>query len=282
MKKSIFLLFFIILFPFSLNSQTVDSIKVEQSGDFIKVRYKILNSTPDQLYRVKVLCSINGGMNTEIRSITGDVGDLVAGGKTEYWVVWDVLKDVEELKSVEFIVRAELVRNISESNKGDNIQWDKKKFHLMLATTFPGPQAGLKIGYMGSWGFSATFLYGKAGLNSHQRKDPDMGIPSKKVPYIGLELSKRIVNRNGFQMHLSAGPSYTRMLIVNRTTATYYTQRSIIFNIGTTLDIKRFTFCVGTASAGPGIHDRIEEGSSDNVSLLSSDSYLVAGLGIRF
>ena len=91
MKKLFSFVIIAIMFSSYLNSQSVDSIKVEQSGDFIKIRYKILNSAPDQIYKVKVLCSINGGMNNEIRSITGDVGDHVVGGKPEYWVIWDVL-----------------------------------------------------------------------------------------------------------------------------------------------------------------------------------------------
>jgi hypothetical protein len=94
-------------------SQKVDNITVVQSGDLINIRYKILNSSSAQLFRVKVLCSLNGGLNTEIRSFSGDAGDNVAGGRSDYLVVWDVLKDVDEIKSVEFIVRAELISDNS-------------------------------------------------------------------------------------------------------------------------------------------------------------------------
>ena len=79
MKKLSFLL---ILFVCSIQislSQKVDSINVEQTGDFIKIRYKIADSKPGQVFRVKVLCSINGGLNTEIESVSGDTGDQVAG-----------------------------------------------------------------------------------------------------------------------------------------------------------------------------------------------------------
>ena len=79
----ILLIFLLIFLPFThLFSQKVDSIKVEQSGDFIKIWYKILDSEPGQTYRVKVLCSINGGLNTELRSISGDAGEQVADRKS--------------------------------------------------------------------------------------------------------------------------------------------------------------------------------------------------------
>ena len=237
-----------------------------------------------QVFRVSLSCFTGTGMKLEPKTLSGDFGENITGGKKDYMVVWDVLKDMDELQSADFSIKAELIKGKPSFTPGINLTgWDKKRYHLLFAFDFPGPKLGLKIGYMGSWGFSATFLYGKAGLNSHQRKDPDIGIPLKKVPYIGLELSKRVINRQGFQMHLSAGPSYTKWFVVNRTIGQYYTEDGIMINIGTTLDINRITFSVGIASAGgPGVNERIEGSSSDNLSLLSSTSYLVAGLGFKF
>lgn len=117
MNKIKLLLIAFLAAPMLLYGQHVDSIKVEQAGEFIKIGYKILNSAPDQLFRVKVLRSVDGGMNYEIRSITGDFGDNVRGGKQEYWVVWDVLEDVEELGSVESVIRAEPMSEIRVARK---------------------------------------------------------------------------------------------------------------------------------------------------------------------
>jgi hypothetical protein len=258
-----------------INAQTVDSIKVEQTGDFIKIRYKILNSTPNQIYRVQVLCSINGGLNTEIPSITGDVGDLVAGGKTEYWVVWDVLKDVEELKSAEFIVRAELIKDLSEISKGKDIEWAKKRFHMMLAGDYPGPKVGIRIGYAGSWGIFAVFTYGKIGLKKDARNVTS--IPQWTIPYFGLELTKRIVNRKNFQMHLTAGPSLTTLLFFTNTTDSFYKKKFIGLSCGLNFDIKRFTLSLGQVTSIVGDYERKNDLWNPAVY-----THINAGFGIRF
>ncbi len=193
MKKIVSTLLLLFGLVTVIRCQTVDSLKVEQAGDFIKIRYKILNSTPDQVFRVKVLCSINGGLNTEIRSISGDVGDMVAGGKPEYWVVWDVLKDVDEIKSVEFIVRAELVKDNSLSGKAGPNTLSKSRFHVLAVVGGPEPVFGVKIGYMGSWGISAMYLKGVG-----------------KLLYVGsLDLTKRIVNIKKSKIHLFAGITFS-------------------------------------------------------------------------
>ncbi|MCU0415395.1 MAG: hypothetical protein MUE91_13525 [Ignavibacteriaceae bacterium] len=279
MKASYLIVAFLLSLSIALQSQTVDSIKVEQAGDFIKIRYKILNSTPEQVYRVKVLCSMDGGLNTEIRSISGDVGDMVAGGKPEYWILWDVLKDVEELKSVEFIVRAELVKDLSAFN-GKEIDWTKKRFHLMLAANLPGPQSGLRISYMGNWGFSAAILYGKAGLQSGYIKGADPSDPHPKVPYIGLGLTKRLVKKDNFQMHLMVGSSISKFFIQDFTASTFYTETCIGYNLGFTFDIKRFSFSLGTSFFSK---DKAENQShTDDLGIHSSSGYFDAGFGIKF
>jgi hypothetical protein len=98
MKKTALTLILLFgLFPIIL-SQTVDSIKIEQAGELIKVHYKILNSNQSQVFRVTVYCSINGGLPSVIKSLSGDFGENVVGGRTDYMVLWDVLKDVDEFK----------------------------------------------------------------------------------------------------------------------------------------------------------------------------------------
>ena len=110
-KKSVILLFLGFISN-SLFGQTIDSVKAEQIGELVKIHYRISNSTTDQTYQVTIVCSINGNLNTEIKSIFGDVGQ-VRGGKNEYLIIWDVFKDVEELQSADFTVRAVLLSDKS-------------------------------------------------------------------------------------------------------------------------------------------------------------------------
>jgi hypothetical protein len=200
---SLFLLFGLI--PF-VHSQTVDSIKVEQAGDLIKVHYKILNSNQYQIFRVTVFCSINGGLKSELKSLSGDSGDNVTGGKSDYLVLWDVLKDVDEVKSVDFSVRAELLKDDTPKHKGtlnksDPEYWSKERFYMIaaFATGTDYFLFGGRIGYMGSYGFSLGIEVGKKNYTAIFDKQ------TYNSSAIGLDLSKRIVNNNNFQLHLIAG-----------------------------------------------------------------------------
>ncbi|MGB4293640.1 MAG: hypothetical protein WBJ37_12255 [Bacteroidales bacterium] len=200
------LLIIILISTVSAFPQKVDSIKVEQAGDFIKIRYKILNSTPDQFFRVMVLCSINGGLNTELKSVTGDVGDMIPGGKDEYWAVWDVLKDVDELKSAEFIVRAEL---ISKPEAPRSVKkTGEKNFSLMVSGQMPQLSVGGRFSYMAKAGFSVQFLYGKADINPGSQFT---GKPN--LSRISFDFTKRIANKEKIKLHLLTGISIGQAVI---------------------------------------------------------------------
>jgi hypothetical protein len=84
MKKLTIILLISIGFFSLIKSQTVDSIKVEQAGELIKIHYKILNSNQYQTFRVTVFCSINGGLESKLKSLSGDFGENVIGGRDEY------------------------------------------------------------------------------------------------------------------------------------------------------------------------------------------------------
>lgn len=262
MKRIIISLFLLFgLLPF-IQSQTVDSIKVEQAGDFIKIRYKIINSTPNQIFRVKVLCSINGGMNTEIRSISGDVGDQIIGGKTEYWVVWDVLKDVDEVKSVDFSVRAELVKdNTINVSKKDRIE---KKFYAQILVEGPPGIPGLRFGYSGKWGLSARYSVGK---------DKET---NRNVFHTSLDLTRRIVNQKTFQMHLFAGigDSKLRLRPENRDGSDYVKEFVPGVDAGLLMNAGRFSTSIQCTYFGDS--GRVPIG-------YKIDHYYVGvGLGLRF
>jgi hypothetical protein len=276
MQKIVFILLLLGLTE-AINSQTVDSIKVEQSGDFIKIRYQIRNSNPDQIYRVKVLCSINGGLNNELRSVSGDTGDHIVGGKPEYWVVWDVLKDVDQVNSVEFIVRAELV---SETDKGvrKEINWSDKKMHVLVVGDrgSKGNLAGIRLGYMGKFGITAKvakgsvtddFVLGSEGQNT-------------EVPLLNtsLDLSARLVNSRKFQLHYLLGIAYCKVKAeqdyhpTNMEGNIYDMYPGI--NFGLVFDISRICLTIGGSAFLPSTD--VPEGYN------IKPGYISAGLGVKF
>ena len=199
MKRALLFLSVVILLTNPLFSQKVDSIKVEQAGDFIKVHYKIVNSTIYQVYNIKVLCSMNGGMKTELRSMTGDIGDGVLGGKEEYVVLWDVFKDVDELRSIEFFVRAELTKDNTKVNLPVNEKLLTRKVYLLAATSIDGHFGlyGARFAYMSSWGISSKFLIGEKATFSSSGRFKSLSA--------GIDLTKRIIKNPEYQLHLIAG-----------------------------------------------------------------------------
>jgi len=284
MKKIVLvvLIFLLLGFPTSTKSQTVENIKVEQAGDFINIHYQIANSTSAQVYRVKVLCSINGGMNTEIRSITGDVGDLVVGGKTDYWVVWDVLKDIDDVKSVDFIVRAELIKDNTAlktvKNKNDTLikrkPNNKKYFNIMASVQFPGSGIGIRAGYMNKNGFSIQYVHGLAELVSNS------GINQTDRPQLtrfALDYTRRIINKESFQMHLMVGATLAQSFIKEELSGGEINNK-ISYNPGGEIG---FVLCKGSwtfAATGTDVfYNLVEDGE-----ILNKHVFLTLSLGIRF
>jgi hypothetical protein len=197
---STFLLFSVV----TLTGQKVDSIKVDQTGDLIKIHYKILDSNPNQVFRVSLLCSINGGLKSQLNSLSGDYGENVIGGRSGYMILWDVLKDVDELAAAEFFIKAELVKDLTPGIADDTFKARTKgKFVAMLALEVPGPKVGVRIGYLGSFGFSAQVVNGKIPLNDSFKE----AFTDDRQNYFGvsLDLTKRIINTNSFQMHVIGG-----------------------------------------------------------------------------
>jgi hypothetical protein len=269
MKKIIFSL---ILLGFSvfLTAQTVDSIKVEQAGDMIKLHYKILNSNPDQTFRVTVTCSINGGLESIPKSLSGDFGDNVAGGRSGYLVLWDVLKDVDEIKSVDFSVRAELVKDYSANDNPETKPLSERRFHVFFVGGGPGAKFGGKIGYIGSWGITAMYLRGIEEFSG-------MGL-SEQVFAMGLDLTKRIVNAKTFNMHLFAGLNVSKLLVHSEDVGNpaAFFSNCIGMEGGLIMSFKRlaFSFCINSFD---------EDWTKDGVNLSDTDKvYTYIGLGYRF
>lgn len=220
MKQTLMLLVLVIFCISAIYGQKVDGIKAEQSGDFIKISYKILNSTPSQIFRVRILFSENGGLNQEIKTISGDIGDQVAGGKEEYWALWDVLKDKEQVQSLEFVVRAELVKDLSKNQINEHA---KQKGSIYVMGSMEGDMDitfGVQAGYMAKWGALARANFG------NKRFDLDAAQGEYPAYSLGFYLTKSLVIKDKFQLHLFAGPGFSKLARAdsfNNETSTYLT-----------------------------------------------------------
>jgi hypothetical protein len=214
-----------------VQSQTVDSIKAEQAGNLIKINYKILNSNTYQVFRVTVSATINGGLESRLKSLSGDFGDNVIGGKSEYLVLWDVLKDVDEVRSVDFSIKAEKVKDDSPRTTSSKIESFKNKRIYIIPSMGQGHGTyyGLRFAYMGSWGVSAKMLFGK------EEREWESG--GEDVSHLSFDISKRIISKGVFQMHLIAGVNYGKLLVYNGSGAGYFDkfatyEAGAVFGIG--------------------------------------------------
>jgi len=186
------------LLPF-VQSQTVDSIKVDQAGDKIIIHYEILQSNEKQVFRISLSCFLSSGIKLEPKSISGDFGENVIGGKTDYMIVWDVLKDLEELQSAEFSVKAELIKGSLTKNAKKGRA--KNKFYVQILRDSPPVLPGIRIGYSGAWGISLSYSGG-------QIKEIN-----RYVDHGGSDITRRIVNYRKLQIHLFGGFSYAQLRI---------------------------------------------------------------------
>lgn len=263
--RKIFAVLLVLLSTISiLNSQKVDSIKVEQAGDLIKIHYKILNSNSAQVFRVTVFCSINGGLESKLKSLSGDFGESVAGGRQDYMVLWDVLKDVDEVKTVDFSVKSELVQGNPSLQGPDKIR--KKRAYLMAAGLV-GPlnmQVGYRLGFMGNWGLSYSGLFGTRNYSS--------GSETYQGFTIMVDITKRIVNTKDLQLHLLTG-----MVVTNNevTQPGVYQDKFLYgFDLGLVAGFKRLSLYTGFSSAQtPTIKTTVP---------VKGISFFNIGAGIRF
>lgn len=263
---------------FTVKSQKVDSIRLEQTGDLIKVHYKILNSNPNQIFRISVLCSVNGGLKSQLNSLSGDFGENVIGGRDDYMILWDVLKDVNELNSVEFFIRADIVKDLSAVQPVLRSKV-KGKFHLMAGFEVPGPKGGLRIGYMGNFGISAQLNYGKIPVTDEYEKNIYYSEPYPRFG-IGIDLTKRIINLNYFQMHIIGGVRNTDLLVYFQgpPEPQFWRQGMTGPEIGMVFAIKRVVTTIMVSHLDP----KQLEKNQDPVVIASPYNLIDICLGVRF
>lgn len=273
-----------------LSAQKADSIRVEQAGDFVKIFYKIVGSNQNQTFRVSLMASINGGLRSEPRSVSGDIGENIVGGKSEYWILWDVLKDVEELTSVEFFVKSELLRDLSEPADGQRAgvtnKYEKRRFNVMPVVSMPGPRVGGMLGVNGSFGILAGAAYGEVS----QPEVLEVSIGGEEYHrgegiQITVNLTKRLVSYNNFQLHAAGGITVAAM---DYSVTEYIgpVEQNIRFDnvmtrglsAGLLMGTGRVSAVLMLMKYDPG---SVEQ-SRDNYRLLSGMTLFTGGIGVRF
>lgn len=228
MKRALFLIPGLFLAG-TLCSQTVENIRVEPEGENIKISYRIGGSTDAQMYNVYLTCSMDGGSRFEPRSVIGDVGQNIRGGRSFYTVIWDVFEDVESVGNAEFFVRVELVSDASEEEKppvnnqarfpvnrppdeagrSDTSPFDptfettekkqKEAFQRYLYISYSGSQwnpVGISFGTLRNWG-----VYGSIRLGTYNE------VYELMEGSVTAGLTKSVVNLGVYRLHgyLGAG-----------------------------------------------------------------------------
>lgn len=227
--KQLFLILFAV-FSLTVFSQEVTNIVTRQLGEKIEVSYSISNSTTEQLFFVSLYCSIDGKEKILLKSVTGDVGDNISGGKEKYIIVWDVLKDVDELNSAEFFVKIELKKDGSKLKTISTI--GQKKWLVGYNGSFLLP-FGVRASYLGNWGGYFGVRFGRVWntfggsidyyqyLSYQDYLDENYNQDSwySLYPYwdqdysefgysLNAGVTKRILNKSKFQLHAYAGLGY--------------------------------------------------------------------------
>lgn len=164
--KAFLIAFLIGIFSLISQAQTVQDIRVEQEGSDkgvnLVVYYKIANSNNKQLFDVTISCLVNNAEKKKLQFVTGDVGSNIPGGKQEYKVVWDVLKEVDELTSAEFFV--DIVLKKAPDNKPVANKQVLHPWWVSTNSTIMQP-FGVRLGYVGNWGAYVAFRYGDLGFD---------------------------------------------------------------------------------------------------------------------
>lgn len=266
-----------------INAQTVDSIRVEQTGDLVKIHYKILNSNPNQIFRITVLCSMNGGLKSVLNSLSGDYGNNVIGGRNDYMVLWDVLKDVSELRSAEFFVQAELIKDLSvkPAEVFDTTRfWASKRIITIVEIDVPGPSLGFRIGYLGSFGISGRAFMGNIKVFDEYKSNASFVEPDARFG-AGLDLTKRIISKNAFQMHLLAGYRNNDIMVYHNAPPAqdFWYQGVGGIEFGAILAAKRLLIDIEYYQFNP---KQLESKIKEPVTLICPNKYFSFGVGVRF
>ena len=204
-------------------------------------------------------------MKSELRSLTGDFGENVTGGRPYYLVIWDVLSDVDEVSSFNITIRAELIKDQTpEYITKKPVLWSKTRYYI-LPTLHEGHGVftGLRLAYAESWGVTVRYSAGYY----HDYDQPDtFAFHTSICP------TKRIINIDGTQLHVAIGISYAKE---GASLDGYYTFYDYYWGAeyGIIIGIRRFVISV----FGEFFMPHLERGYE-----LIDDYYGNFGFGMRF
>lgn len=88
-----------------LFAQRVENVHAKQAGDRIYIYYDLISSPDYENFDVAILASVNDGSRIKLREVSGEVGQHIRPG-TNKRVVWDVMEEVSDIRSVRFYVQA--------------------------------------------------------------------------------------------------------------------------------------------------------------------------------
>jgi hypothetical protein len=230
MGRKILVFIIFLFFASSAFSQEVSNIITRQLGDKIEISYKIDNSTEQQLFFVSIYCSVDGKDRIKLTSVTGDVGDNIKGGQVAYKIIWDVLKDVDEVNSAEFFVKIELKEDGSKLTTISPLGQKKWVIGYNGSAYLP---FGVRVSYLGNWGGYLGVRFGNvwntyggyvdyykyASYQDYSNGDYLTDSIYTEYPYwdkdysefgfsVNAGVTKRLLSKKKYQLHAYAGIGY--------------------------------------------------------------------------
>ncbi len=138
----------------ALVAQDFKSITAKQLGEKINIEYAISGESLGQTFNVTPFYSLDGGKAfLPMKSVKGNVGANVSGGKDQI-IIWDVLKDMSELKGdIIFKLTAETKSILPTQDEVGKVNFKIESLHhlggnkaeLLLSITNNGPTRDLKM-----------------------------------------------------------------------------------------------------------------------------------------
>ncbi|MBT8327644.1 MAG: hypothetical protein KJP21_07960 [Bacteroidia bacterium] len=191
MRKFVILFIFITTFTSFCEAQSVKNIRTTVVDDKVEVHYEIDSAKTNQIFKITIKCFVNEE-EIQISTISGDVGNNVRGGKSEYVAIWDVLKDVDELNTAEF--RIKLSPAIINP------------WFTTLNSALSYTPIGLRFGYLGnSWGGYTAFRFGSGGYYSVNGVEVAVNLSS-----LTFGISKRISHTENLTLYAYSGAGMGR------------------------------------------------------------------------